>query len=363
MMLGIAREVTTSLDLDEVLARVCQSVADAVGDCHCRLYLVDGGRLVPVLSSPLEKTPYDVYASRVVRSRRPAIMPHVAPDRQARNATRCAEDAQEVIAIPFVVQERPIAVAILCPDNANRVFAQEEIDVVWGVASIVAPVIENARHHQQVEQLMTRQERERLARELHDNIAQALSTLNLKVTRADGLLSAGQLDPARATLREMKEIVQETYTDVREAIFNLRDDRAGSSRFLPALQEYLSDYRLHYGIDVNLQLDRELLPQLPANVWLQLIRIIQEALTNVRKHAQVSRAVIEVGVDGDWIRICVSDKGLGFDPACIGQASRRRYGLQTMAERAESVGGRLELNSRFGEGTSVVVYVPCGPEG
>jgi nitrate/nitrite-specific signal transduction histidine kinase len=363
MMLSIAREVTSSLDLDEVLARVCQLVAEAVGDCRCRLYLIDDGRPVPVLSSPQDMTPYDAYASGVVESRQPAILPRVAPSDQARDAAGCAEGAQEVLAVPFMVQKRPIAAATLCPNDSSRVFVQRDMDLAWGVANIVAPVIENAIRHQQVEQLMTRQERERLARELHDNIAQALSVLNLKVSVADGLLSTGRADPARATLREMKEVVEETYTDLREAIFNLRDSGSTGSGFLPALQEYLSDYRLHYGIDAYLELEWESVPEVPAHVRLQLIRIIQEALTNVRKHAQVSDAIVAVSVEGDWIRVCVSDKGVGFDPMCIGQANRRRYGLQTMAERAESVGGRLELNSRSGEGTSVVVYMPCAPQG
>lgn len=358
MMLGIARDVTTSLELDEVLARVCQSVADAVGGCHCRLYLVDGGRPVPVLSSPQDETPYDAYASRVLESRRPAILPRAVPNGQARATAGCAEGAQEVIAVPFVVQRRPIAAAILCPNDANRVFSREEIDLAWGIANIAAPVIENAIRHQQVEQVMMKQERRRLSREFHDNIAQALSTLNLKVTAADGLLAVGELEPARATLREMKELVQEAYTDVREAIFNLRDGGARSSGFLPALREYLGDYRLHYGIDAQLELGSESLPELPANVRLQLIRIIQEALTNVRKHAQVREAVVSASVDEGGVQVCVSDKGVGFNPSPIGDANRQHYGLQTMAERAESVGGRLVLDSRPGEGTRVVIRIP-----
>jgi signal transduction histidine kinase len=232
------------------------------------------------------------------------------------------------------------------------------MDITRGIASIAAPVIENARRHRQVEQMMTVQERDRLSRELHDNLAQALSTLNLKAALADGMLSANETGPAQVTLLEMKEIIQDTYTDVREAIFNLREGGTGSPGFLPALQEYLSDYRLHYGIDAHLELECESLPEMPATVRLQLTRIIQEALTNVRKHAQVREAVVNVGIEGDWVQVCISDKGVGFDPSAIDSADRRHYGLQTMAERAESIGGSVVYDAGPKKGTRVIIRVP-----
>ncbi len=145
---------------------------------------------------------------------------------------------------------------------------------------------------------------------------------------------------------------------MREAIFNLRDGGAESSGFLPALREYLGDYRLHYGIDAHLELDCESLPEMPVNVRLQLTRIIQEALTNVRKHAEVREAVVCVGIDGDWVRVCIEDKGVGFDPSRTGGADRQRYGLQTMAERAESIGGSVVYDARPNEGTRIIVRVP-----
>ena len=159
----------------------------------------------------------------------------------------------------------------------------------------------------------------------------------------------------------MKEIAKETYTDVREAIFGLRTAISSGLGFLPILREYLAEYRTHYGLDARLVVDNESLPRFPTDVRVQVIRIIQEALTNVRKHARASNAWVRFEQDGDWARISVEDDGQGFDPAQVTGEGRRYFGLQIMRERAESVGGDLELNSRPGKGTRVVIRVPLTP--
>ena len=91
---------------------------------------------------------------------------------------------------------------------------------------------------------------------------------------------------------------------------------------------------------------------------LQLTRIIQEALSNVRKHAGVDRAQVEITQEGEWIQVAIVDRGVGFEPALIAAADRQRYGLQVMSERADGVGGSLAIESQPGSGTRVLVRVP-----
>ncbi len=240
----------------------------------------------------------------------------------------------------------------------RRRFTQEDIRLLTRLSQQVVVAIENARLYQQVRHLTARTERDRLARELHDYLAQTLGYLNVKASVTDDLLSKGQIAQAQASLLEMRGIAREAYTDVREAIFSLRTMAAAGLGLLPTLREYLAEYRVHYGLNTSLAIDDESLAEFPADVGIQISRIIQEALTNVRKHAQASRAWIRFEQDGDRVCISVEDDGRGFDPAQLTGEGRQYFGLQIMRERAEGVRGNLELYSQPGQGTRVVLWVP-----
>ena len=208
------------------------------------------------------------------------------------------------------------------------------------------------------------EERSRLAREMHDSLAQALAYLKLKASVTDELLSGGQIDKARQNLAEVKEIAGETYSDVRETIFSLRESAMPGLEFVPTLEHYVSEYRLHYGLPVTLDVSRNgTQPTFPAATGIQLYRIVQEALTNVRTHAGASQAWVRLAHADDGWRITVEDDGRGFDPTQIESNGRQHFGVQIMRERAEGVGARLELDSQPGLGTRVVILVPSAPGG
>jgi two-component system nitrate/nitrite sensor histidine kinase NarX len=193
---------------------------------------------------------------------------------------------------------------------------------------------------------------------MHDNLAQTLGYLNLKVSIAEERLSSGQIAQAQASLLKLKQIAREAYTDARETIFSLRTTASSELGLLPTLREYLAEYRAYYGVDVRLVVDDESLPEFPADVGIQIACIIQEALTNVRKHARASKAWVRFEQEGDRVRISVEDDGQGFDPAQVAGKGRQYFGLQIMRERAESVGGELELDARPGQGMRVVMRLP-----
>jgi signal transduction histidine kinase len=156
------------------------------------------------------------------------------------------------------------------------------------------------------------------------------------------------------------------YTDVREEIFNLRTVVQERFGFFSTLQEYLSDYRTHYGLQVDLVIENECLPEFTPQIASQLLRIIQEALTNVRKHSDARKVWLRCSQDSDKVCVHIEDDGQGFFPDQRRQNNGQHYGLQIMKERAESVGGSLQLDSKPGEGTRVIVCVPvklADPEG
>jgi signal transduction histidine kinase len=223
---------------------------------------------------------------------------------------------------------------------------------------------EQARAIQNARQVATLEERERLAGEMHDRLAQALGYLNLGLSGVDQALAEGQVDEARARLAELKQVVKQTYTDVREAIFNLRIRSDPQTPFLPTLQEYLAEYQSHYGVHVDLLVEDEGLVRFPPQVKIQILRIIQEALTNVRKHAGTDRARIRMERAEEKVRISIEDEGQGFDLARATPGGEEQFfGLQIMYERARAAGGSLEVRSAPGQGTRIVLDLPLSEEG
>jgi len=240
-------------------------------------------------------------------------------------------------------------------------FTDEQIELARSLADAAALAIENARLYQQREQWAVTKERARLSREIHDDLAPMLGSLQLRASFIAELLSDGQVVQARANLCELQDMISEAYTDVREEIFSLRANVSPGMAFLPTLREYLADYQVHYGMDVQLEIKGRGEASLAGSAQVQVIRIIQEALTNVRKHARTRRASVCIERDNGCVRVSVQDGGQGFEPAGVLAKDRQYIGLQVMSERAESIGGTLTLESQTGTGTTVVLVVPVAP--
>jgi nitrate/nitrite-specific signal transduction histidine kinase len=221
--------------------------------------------------------------------------------------------------------------------------------------------IENDELQKRTHSLAILEERDRLAREMHDNLAQTLGYINLKAAMADSELVLRQTNEARASLLELKRAAKEAYTDVRESIFNLRNAPTSGDGLLAILTNSLTEYRAQCGIEVQLYIADERLAEFPVEVQVQVNRIIQEALTNVRKHSGASCAAVRFGREDGHIQIQIEDNGKGFDPNEIKANGSGHYGLQIMRERAESVGGELEIDSEDGVGTRVTLLVPIYP--
>lgn len=218
--------------------------------------------------------------------------------------------------------------------------------------------LENATLNKQMRSMAILEERDRLARELHDNLAQMLGYINIKAALADEQLTKEQTAQVHASLLELKQVAKEAYTDVRESIFYLRSPMPAPNGLLENLRAYLAEYRARYGIETYLWIEDERCIDFPGEVEVQVNRIVQEALTNVRKHAQARQACVRFGHTDHHVRIQIEDNGVGFDSAKIGQDGRKHFGLQIMRERAASIGGELEIDSQRDAGTRVNLIVP-----
>jgi signal transduction histidine kinase len=210
----------------------------------------------------------------------------------------------------------------------------------------------------------TLRERERLARELHDSIGQVFGFANLKVGAARKLMADGKLAKADDQLATVEHIVADAHADLREYILNLRVGPSDERSFLAALRQYLDGYRQNYGIRVDLSTGDGIDDRLfSVDAQLQLFRILQEALSNARKHARTDCVWVSFEkTAGPAIRMRIRDSGQGFDPrrpAGSAPAPGGHFGLDFMRERAEQLGGALRIESAPEHGTCVEVEVPA----
>jgi signal transduction histidine kinase len=222
----------------------------------------------------------------------------------------------------------------------------------------------------QVQRLAVAEERDRLAREMHDGLAQVLAYLLVRLDTIEGLVERGRTAEAIREVQRLRASGEEAYADVREAIAGLRTrPEAGAAGLAAALREYGAQFADRTGVDVSFDarsLDADGGALSPA-AELQLMRIAQEALTNVRKHARAAHVAVGFWRDATAWHLTVRDDGTGFDPeapapnlAASNDPGKRtaHFGLPIMRERAQSLGGTLAVDSRTGVGTTVHATVP-----
>ncbi len=207
---------------------------------------------------------------------------------------------------------------------------------------------------QQAAQVAVTAERNRLARDLHDSVTQALYGMTLYAEAAARLLSGGETEPAAEHLRDLRDTAQEALREMRLLIFELRPSTLEEEGLVAALEARLEAVESRVGLKIHFV--PQVAERLPAELEIGLYRIAQEALNNVLKHAQARQITVTLGREHNRVRMEIADDGVGFDPeltrACGG------WGLRGMEERATQLGGQLIINSRPGAGTCIQVEVP-----
>jgi len=197
-------------------------------------------------------------------------------------------------------------------------------------------------------------ERGRIAREMHDGLAQILGYLNLQVQTLEALLKQGKQDNLLTELQQMREAVQAAHADVRENILSLRTTLATDAGVASAIADYLDGFSDQTGIAVSFHDHAGDDLGLSPLAEVQLVCILQEALANVRKHAQATAVTVTLTRTTGGACLEIIDDGAGFTVP----VTKHHFGLRTMVERAQSVGGELSIRSQPGKGTQVVCQLP-----
>ncbi|MCL4298640.1 MAG: type IV pili methyl-accepting chemotaxis transducer N-terminal domain-containing protein [Anaerolineae bacterium] len=266
----------------------------------------------------------------------------------------------QCLATPLCVGDQPLgALCVIRPGDSG--FDAAETRAFTLLANSAAIAIANAhlveRGRRQAEQAAALAEREGLAAELHDHLAQTLGFLNFTTDRLEELLAGGYLAAAQAELAALKPALSAAYGQVRATLVGLRQPAAASGQLLvEELAACLADFRESSKLPADLIIADPTALALPPVVQKQVLHIVREALTNIRRHAQAQQVWLWVEqVDGE-ASFTVADDGGGFDPLRSG--GENHLGLTIMRARAERCGGRLTIDSAPGAGTKVIIYFP-----
>jgi signal transduction histidine kinase len=262
-------------------------------------------------------------------------------------------DASSLV-VPLVAGVRTIGLVILEAD-APAAYPSAVVTAVTELTGPAALRLEAALLFDDVRSLATNEERQRLAREIHDGVAQELVMVGYGIDNAQATLPDGA-DETAEELKILRGEVTRVITELRLSLFELRSEVDRNGGLAAAIAEYARTLGTSAGLRVHFTFD-ESTARLPAATEAELLRIAQEAITNARKHAGASNLWVTCAVDPPYAQIEVSDDGQGF-------ADNRpdgRYGLAIMAERAERIRGRLEIRPRHPSGTTVAVVLGTSP--
>jgi signal transduction histidine kinase len=258
------------------------------------------------------------------------------------------------LGVPIVARSGIVGAFYLTDKIGADEFAVEDQQLIEMLAVHAAIAIEKTRLYERSRELSIVEERNRLARELHDSVTQKLFGLTLT---AEAAATVVDRDPeeAKARLRRLQELTREAMEELRSLIFELRPAALEDEGLATALRKHVAVLQRVHGDEVDLRVVGD--AQASGEGDGEVLRIAQEALQNALRHARARHVDVRVeGANGRLV-VAVADDGIGFDPEDAGLRARR-LGLTSMEERARALGGRLTIDSRPGEGTTVRVDVP-----
>jgi two-component system nitrate/nitrite sensor histidine kinase NarX len=302
--------------------------------------------------SPQARPFVDHLLQAVLASGEPLLLGDLAGDPAGDPASR--PELKALMAAPLLSPERAVLGALLAGHRRARGFQPRQLALLQTIAGQAALVVQNAGLIAELEYQTMLQERARLAREIHDGLAQTIGFLKLQAAQLRSQIASGDTSRARQSVDLFYATLAEAYQDARQAIDGLRlsPDECGLSGWL---NQTASEFEELSGLPVHLEEPQNETPISP-EVQAQLIRIVQEALSNVRKHARAGQVWLSIRATTGDLVLEVRDDGDGFSPQDIGSASR--HGLRGMRERAELIGADFQVISLPGKGATVRLRMP-----
>jgi len=362
----LGREITSILDIDDLLPQVVEMIRDAFRYYHVHIYLLDQEAEELVLRAStsqalgLEHQRLQVRTAslngKVTQTGRAHLVndvtedPHFLPDEQL-------PETRSELVIPLRLGDQVIGTLDVHSAEVNA-FMEEDLLVIQSLGDQIAIAIENARLYDRSRELAVLEERTRLARELHDSVTQSLYSLVLLAEGWRRMVNAGDKTQIEDYLARIGEIAQQALKEMRLLIHELHPPLLEREGLVGALRQRIEAVEKRVGIEARVLMEE--LIELPASVEEGLFRIAQEALNNALKHADATAVTVRIRPKGEEVLLEVTDNGKGFDL----EGTRRGggMGLRSMRQRAIQMGGTLTIVTAPGQGTTIRAAVPATPE-
>ena len=359
-------DVTAALTLDVVLKRVVEQARNLVGAKYGAVSVIDkDNHIVSFITSGISPEERAAIGPPPVGHGLLGVVLHHGKHLRLADLTAHPQShgfpanhppMHSLLAVPIPCKGPFLGNLYLTEKLEPGTFSAADEETLVRFALPAALAIDNAHLHEQVAGLAVAQERLHIAHEMHDGLAQILGYVNTKVQAAEAYLKREKPEEAAAQLRELAAAAREAYGDVRESIVGLRTLPGDGRVLTDVLEEYLVQWESMSRVSTSLRADSSV--KLRPSQELQVVRIVQEALTNVRKHAKASHARVEMRRQDGMLVTVVADDGVGFSESARGRGDFPKFGLSTMRERAESIGGTLTIESAAGQGTAVRFMLP-----
>lgn len=313
-------------------------------------YAIEDGQYIP---SP-GKHPPGGFREQIIRTRQPLLVnSNVAKEARLLGQPTLpgTRTPKSWLGVPMLVSGQ--VTGILSVQNLGHEYAFHESDIrlLQTFAASMSVALENARLYEQARQLAILEERDRLARELHDSVTQSLYGINLYAEAAGGQMAVEQYDQVRQYLTDIQNTAQESLAEMRLLIYELRPPVLQKEGLLAALQNRLYSVENRAGLKTTLQSNLE--KRLPLYAEESLYRIAQEALNNILKHAHAKNVQISLTQDDQTFCMEISDDGIGFEPDTAFREGC--LGMNSMKQRASAYGWRFLVDSSTGHGTRIRV--------
>jgi two-component system NarL family sensor kinase len=370
---AIAEGLNSSVDVQQALERTLGLVAELLGLRTGWVWLIDPGsgqfynaavqQLPPYLQEPVRMSGrscwcIEAFNAGELSARNVDVLEcsRLRPAVQA-NEVDLTQELRYHASIPLYFREKPLGIMNLT-GPAWRKLSRAELRLLSTIGYQVATAIERARLAETGAQLARAEERTRLAREIHDTLAQGLTAIALHIEGALTQLE-GKPELARARLHQALDTTRQSLEEARRSVQDLRATPLAGKPLAEALAGLARTFTAETGVRVHVRASGDL--PLPPRLEAELFRVAQEALANVRKHAGAQAVEIRLQTGRDPVRLSIRDDGLGFDPRTASSESNG-YGLQGLKERARLVGGKLRIQSRPGQGTTISLTAPLAVE-
>ncbi|HET7830025.1 MAG TPA: GAF domain-containing sensor histidine kinase [Candidatus Limnocylindrales bacterium] len=369
------RAIAAELDIERVLQLIVDRVRELIGATHAALGIADAsGHMERFITSGISPRARAAIGAAPDGHGLLGLIIHEA--RTVRTADISHHPARfgfpenhpvmrSFLGVPVLVKGRSVGNLYLT-DKVGGEFTEDDERLLELFAVHAGIAIDNARLHDQVQRLAIVEERERIGRDLHDGIIQAIYAVGLSLEDVLELLD-GDAGRPRAAERVDQAIdaLNLVIADIRSYILRLRDDLTGDEDPVESLARLTEELGMHAVVDLEVDLDggAETLRSMPHDRCTDVLFIAREALSNVARHSGATRTALTLNADGNDLELCVEDNGRGFDPAALPgpDAFGRHMGVANMRDRAASLGGTMSIESVEPSGTRIIVRVPAIP--